>query len=64
MKIHSSLTPNETGADAAAPASRAEGLFRKQREEVYREIGMRTINPTKIEAQLLRESIERANGDF
>ena len=37
MKINSSLTTNETGADAAAPASRAEGLFRKQREELYRE---------------------------
>lgn len=38
-------------------------IFDPIREEVYRELGMRTINPTKIEAQLLRESIERSDGD-
>jgi len=38
-------------------------IFDPIREEVYRELGMRTINPTKIEAQLLRESIERVDGD-
>ncbi len=38
-------------------------IFDPIREEVYRELGMRTINPTKIEAQLLRESIERTDGD-
>ena len=38
-------------------------IFDPIREEVYRDLGMRTINPTKIEAQLLRESIERRNGD-
>ncbi len=37
-------------------------IFDPIREEVYRELGMRTINPTKIEAQLLRESIERTDG--
>jgi trk system potassium uptake protein TrkA len=39
-------------------------IFDPIREEVYRNIGMRTINPTKIEAQLLRETIERADGDL
>ena len=34
-------------------------IFDPIREEVYHELGLRTINPTKIEAQLLRESIER-----
>ena len=34
-------------------------IFDPIREEVYRELGLRTINPTKIEAALLRESIER-----
>jgi trk system potassium uptake protein TrkA len=34
-------------------------IFDPMREEVYRELGLRTINPTKMEAQLLRESIER-----
>ena len=29
------------------------------REEVYRGLGLRTINPTIIEAKMLRESIER-----
>jgi trk system potassium uptake protein len=38
-------------------------IFDPIREEVYHDLGMRTINPTKIEAQLLRESIERPNGD-
>ena len=34
-------------------------IFDPIREEVYRGLGMRTINPTKLEASLLRESIER-----
>ena len=34
-------------------------IFDPIREEVYHSLGMRTINPTKIEAALLRESIER-----
>ena len=34
-------------------------IFDPIREEVYRSLGMRTINPTKLEAGLLRESIER-----
>jgi len=34
-------------------------IFDPIREEVYHSLGLRTINPTKIEAQLLRESIER-----
>jgi trk system potassium uptake protein TrkA len=34
-------------------------IFDPIREEVYRGLGLRTINPTKLEAQLLRESIER-----
>jgi trk system potassium uptake protein TrkA len=34
-------------------------IFDPIREEIYRDLGLRTINPTKIEAQLLRESIER-----
>jgi len=34
-------------------------IFDPIREEVYHELGLRTINPTKIEARLLRESIER-----
>jgi trk system potassium uptake protein TrkA len=34
-------------------------IFDPIREEVYKELGLRTINPTKIEAQMLRESIER-----
>jgi trk system potassium uptake protein TrkA len=33
-------------------------IFDPIREEVYHGLGLRTINPTKIEAQLLRESIE------
>ena len=37
-------------------------IFDPMREEVYHSLGMRTINPTKLEAQLLRESIER-DGD-
>jgi trk system potassium uptake protein len=34
-------------------------IFDPVREEVYKELGLRTINPTRLEAQLLRESIER-----
>lgn len=34
-------------------------IFDPMREEVYHSLGLRTINPTKIEARLLRESIER-----
>ena len=34
-------------------------IFDPMREEIYHGLGMRTINPTKIEAGLLRESIER-----
>ena len=34
-------------------------IFDPIREEICRDLGLRTINPTKIEAQLLRESIER-----
>jgi trk system potassium uptake protein TrkA len=34
-------------------------IFDPIREEVYHGLGLRTINPTKIEAQLLRELIER-----
>src|SRR5687767_15272663 len=34
-------------------------IFDPLREEIYHQLGLRTINPTKIEAQLLRESIER-----
>ena len=34
-------------------------IFDPMREEVYHELGLRTINPTKLEAQQLRESIER-----
>lgn len=34
-------------------------IFDPIREEIYRDLGLRTINPTRIEAQLLRESIER-----
>jgi trk/ktr system potassium uptake protein len=37
-------------------------IFDPIREEVYRGLGMRTINPTKLEAGLLRESIEREDG--
>lgn len=37
-------------------------IFDPIREEVYRGLGLRTINPTKLEAQLLRESIEREDG--
>jgi trk system potassium uptake protein TrkA len=37
-------------------------IFDPIREEVYRGLGMRTINPTKLEAALLRESIEREEG--
>jgi trk system potassium uptake protein TrkA len=37
-------------------------IFDPIREEVYRGLGMRTINPTKLEAGLLRESIEREEG--
>lgn len=34
-------------------------IFDPMREEVYRNLGLRTINPTKLEAKLLRETIER-----
>ncbi len=34
-------------------------IFDPIREEVYRDMGLRTINPTRLEAQLLRDSIER-----
>ena len=34
-------------------------IFDPMREEVYRGLGLRTINPTKMEAQLLRELVER-----
>lgn len=37
-------------------------IFDPIRESVYRDLGLRTINPTKVEAELLRESIER-NGE-
>jgi len=33
-------------------------IFDPMREEVYRGLGLRTINPTKLEAELLRELIE------
>jgi hypothetical protein len=33
-------------------------IFDPIREEVYRSLGLRTINPTKLEAELLRELIE------
>jgi trk/ktr system potassium uptake protein len=33
-------------------------IFDPMREEVYRNLGLRTINPTKLEAELLRELIE------
>jgi trk/ktr system potassium uptake protein len=33
-------------------------IFDPIREEVYRGLGLRTINPTKLEAELLRELIE------
>ncbi len=35
-------------------------IFDPIREEVYRELGLRTINPTKIEATLLRDAILKA----
>jgi trk system potassium uptake protein TrkA len=34
-------------------------IFDPIREEVYHGFGLRTINPTKLEAQLLRELIEK-----
>ena len=34
-------------------------IFDPIREEVYHGLGLRTINPTKLEAQLLRELIEK-----
>jgi len=34
-------------------------IFDPIREEVYRSLGLRTINPTKLEAELLRELIEQ-----
>jgi trk system potassium uptake protein TrkA len=37
-------------------------IFDPIREAVYRDLGLRTINPTKIEAQVLRELIEQEDG--
>jgi trk system potassium uptake protein TrkA len=37
-------------------------IFDPIREEVYHGLGLRTINPTKIEAGLLRELIEKEDG--
>jgi trk system potassium uptake protein TrkA len=37
-------------------------IFDPIREEVYRGFGLRTINPTRIEASLLREAIEEEAG--
>jgi trk system potassium uptake protein TrkA len=37
-------------------------IFDPMREEVYRGLGLRTINPTKLEADLLRELIEQEDG--
>ena len=34
-------------------------IFDPMREEVYRGLGLRTINPTKLEAELLRTLIEQ-----
>jgi len=34
-------------------------IFDPMREEVYRGLGLRTINPTKLEAELLRELLEQ-----
>jgi len=34
-------------------------IFDPMREEVYRGLGLRTINPTKLEAELLRALIEQ-----
>jgi len=34
-------------------------IFDPIREEVYRNLGLLTINPTKIEAEMLRSSVER-----
>jgi trk system potassium uptake protein TrkA len=34
-------------------------IFDPMREEVYRGLGLRTINPTKLEAKLLRELIQQ-----
>lgn len=34
-------------------------IFDPMREEVYRSLGLRTINPTKLEAELIRELIEQ-----
>lgn len=33
-------------------------IFDPMREEIYRGLGLRTINPTKLEAELIRELIE------
>ena len=37
-------------------------IFDPEREQVYRQLGLRTINPTKLEAGLLRELIEEPEG--
>jgi trk system potassium uptake protein TrkA len=34
-------------------------IFDPMREEVYHGLGLRTVNPTKLEAKLLRELIEQ-----
>lgn len=34
-------------------------IFDPIREEVYKDLGLRTINPTRIEAEMLRALIER-----
>lgn len=38
-------------------------IFDPIREQVYKDLGLRTINPTKIEANLLRQVIEQPDGD-
>jgi trk system potassium uptake protein TrkA len=38
-------------------------IFDPIREEVYRELGLRTINPTRIEASLLMEAVMKAPVD-
>jgi len=34
-------------------------VFDPIREEMYRELGLRTINPTRIQARLLKEALEK-----
>ena len=38
-------------------------IFDPIREDVYRSIGLRTINPTRIEAELLRDAVEKDGPD-